>query len=473
MNNPVLTAVDVRKTFISGDRRIEVLRGAALSVHAGESVSISGESGSGKSTLLQLLARLDEPDTGSITWGGSAERADYLGMVFQSFYLIPEMDALANVLMAARIRGAVGKAEKARAAELLARVGLAERATHLPAQLSGGERQRVAVARALATTTDVAMLQLLWVTWVAQYAGQRWAIICTVNSVLLLNFLFVEPYYTLFVHQGDYLITFIVMLLLGIFIGRISGRLRLELARAKKHMRQRQLLSGKTRQAKMRAELEHSRAMMLRSISHDLRTPLATIMGASSMLADKDLPLSEAQIREQANNIYRQSTLLSQHFDKVMELSRVQQPQSSMLLEPVAVSEVISAAIARRAALLAEQPFTMQLATPDCVADATLLEIALANMLENAVKHGQQPIRIEFAQQDNQFSLSVTNATTGQPPPAGNAQRDSGTGLGTAICRAVMHLHNGSFSAVNDIAAECFVARLHWPSPVIKGAQLG
>jgi|UniRef100_UPI00404B7B41 predicted ABC-type transport system involved in lysophospholipase L1 biosynthesis ATPase subunit len=149
MNNPVLTAVDVRKTFISGDRRIEVLRGAALSVHAGESVSISGESGSGKSTLLQLLARLDEPDTGSITWGGSAERADYLGMVFQSFYLIPEMDALANVLMAARIRGAVGKAEKARAAELLARVGLAERATHLPAQLSGGERQRVAVARAL------------------------------------------------------------------------------------------------------------------------------------------------------------------------------------------------------------------------------------------------------------------------------------------------------------------------------------
>ena len=206
-------------------------------------------------------------------------------------------------------------------------------------------------ARALATTTDVAMLQLLWVTWVAQYAGQRWAIICTVNSVLLLNFMFVEPYYTLFVHQGDYLITFIVMLLLGIFIGRISGRLRLELARAKKHMRQRQLLSGKTRQAKMQAELEHSRAMMLRSISHDLRTPLATIMGASSMLADQDLPLSEAQIREQANNIYRQSTLLSQHFDKVMELSRVQQPQSSMQLEPVALTEVISAAIARRAAL--------------------------------------------------------------------------------------------------------------------------
>lgn len=324
-------------------------------------------------------------------------------------------------------------------------------------------------ARALATTTDVAMLQLLWVTWVAQYAGQRWAVICTLNSVLLLNFLFVEPYYTLFVHHGDYLITFIVMLLLGIFIGRLSGRLRLELARAKKHMRQRQLLSGKTRQAKMQAELEHSRAMMLRSISHDLRTPLATIMGASSMLADKDLPLSETEIREQASNIYRQSHLLSQHFDKVMELSRVQQPQSSMKVEPVAVSEVISAAIARRAALLAQQPFTMQITTPDCVADATLLEIALANMLENAVKHGQQPVSIEFIQQNGRFTLSVINATAAKR----TAQRDSGTGLGTAICQAVMHLHGGHFSAEADSASEIFIARLCWPENRLKGAPIG
>lgn len=243
-------------------------------------------------------------------------------------------------------------------------------------------------ARALLTTTDVAMLQLLWVTWIAQQAGQRWAIITTINSVVLLDFLFVAPYYTLYVHHIDYLITFIVMLLLGIFIGRLSGRLRVELARAKKHMRQRQLLAGKTRQARMQAELEHSRAMMLRSISHDLRTPLATIMGASSMLADKELQLSEAEVREQAGNIYRQSSLLSEHFDKVMELSRVQQPQSTMQLESLAVTDVISAAIARRAALLAKQPFNVQLSTADCFADATLLEIALANMLENAVKHG-------------------------------------------------------------------------------------
>lgn len=156
MNNPnlILSARDVRKTFISGERPIEVLRGVSLDIASGESVSIRGESGSGKSTLLHLLARLDEPDTGSITWGGEAQlpasaRATFLGMVFQSFYLIPEMDALANVLMAARIRGGIDANAKARAMDLLRKVGLADRASHLPGQLSGGERQRVAVARAL------------------------------------------------------------------------------------------------------------------------------------------------------------------------------------------------------------------------------------------------------------------------------------------------------------------------------------
>ncbi len=153
MSEAVLAASAMRKSYQSGDRRIEVLRGVDLSIGAGESVSIRGESGSGKSTLLNLLAGLDVPDAGALAWAGAAarteRRAAFLGMVFQSFYLIPEIDALANVLMAARMIKAPGAVERARAKELIARVGLAERATHLPSQLSGGERQRVAVARAL------------------------------------------------------------------------------------------------------------------------------------------------------------------------------------------------------------------------------------------------------------------------------------------------------------------------------------
>ena len=153
MSEVVLAASALAKSYLSGDRRIEVLRGVDLAVAAGESVSIRGESGSGKSTLLNLLSGLDTPDGGTIHWAGAApgpeRRAQFLGMVFQSFYLIPEIDAFQNVLMAARMVRRPGAAERARARELLGRVGLAERATHLPAQLSGGERQRVAVARAL------------------------------------------------------------------------------------------------------------------------------------------------------------------------------------------------------------------------------------------------------------------------------------------------------------------------------------
>ncbi len=154
MNDPVLSARGLWKSFRSGDALLDVLRGVDLDVSAGESVSIRGESGSGKSTLLNLLAGLDSPDTGTVAWEGSpdtgaARRASYLGMVFQSFYLVPELDAHANVLLARRILGGIDRAARARAGELLGRVGLADRAHHLPSQLSGGERQRVALARAL------------------------------------------------------------------------------------------------------------------------------------------------------------------------------------------------------------------------------------------------------------------------------------------------------------------------------------
>jgi putative ABC transport system ATP-binding protein/lipoprotein-releasing system ATP-binding protein len=155
VSDAILQVSGLRKTYLSGDRRIEVLREVSFAIAAGESVSIRGESGSGKSTLLNLFAGLDAPDAGEILLAGSpsidhAARGKWLGIVFQSFYLIPELSALENVLMAVRIAsGKVSPATRARAADLLGKVGLAGRAQHVPAQLSGGERQRVAVARAL------------------------------------------------------------------------------------------------------------------------------------------------------------------------------------------------------------------------------------------------------------------------------------------------------------------------------------
>lgn len=162
----VLRASALRKHYPSGDRTLEVLTGVDFSVRAGETVSVRGESGSGKSTLLNILAGLDRPDRGELWWGGepahqlslaelTARRGRFLGMVFQSYYLIPELDAAGNVLMGARLVGGIGATERNRATALLARVGLAERGHHLPSQLSGGERQRVAVARALMNRPQV------------------------------------------------------------------------------------------------------------------------------------------------------------------------------------------------------------------------------------------------------------------------------------------------------------------------------
>jgi predicted ABC-type transport system involved in lysophospholipase L1 biosynthesis ATPase subunit len=154
MSEPVISARGLRKSYLSGDRRLEVLRGVDLDVGVGESISIRGESGSGKSTLLHLLAGLDSLDAGTLAWEGLAApdgggRARFVGMVFQAYYLIPELNARDNVLMARRIIGRPDRADFVRADGLIARVGLAERARHLPSQLSGGECQRVAVARAL------------------------------------------------------------------------------------------------------------------------------------------------------------------------------------------------------------------------------------------------------------------------------------------------------------------------------------
>ncbi len=155
-----VAAHDVHKSYLDGDRRIEVLAGVELDAAAGEMLAIVGPSGSGKSTLLHLLGALDVPDRGEIHVGGehlgtlgrrrlAAFRNRTIGFVFQFHRLLPDFDATENVMMPGRIAGQEPRKVAARAAELLSEVGLADRMDHFPSQLSGGERQRVALCRAL------------------------------------------------------------------------------------------------------------------------------------------------------------------------------------------------------------------------------------------------------------------------------------------------------------------------------------
>ncbi len=164
--SPVLQAAHLAKSYHSGPREIEVLRDVSLSIKAGQTMSIRGESGCGKSTLLNLLAGIETADKGEIHWNGTALdsivdarrpaiRATFLGFVFQSFYLVPELNALENVMLAARIAGKSANQAREHAKDLMQELGLGERLLSSPEQLSGGERQRTAIARALINRPQV------------------------------------------------------------------------------------------------------------------------------------------------------------------------------------------------------------------------------------------------------------------------------------------------------------------------------
>lgn len=163
---PLLEARGVHKIYTIGKRKLEVLRGVSLSMNAGEFVAVRGASGAGKSTLLHLLGGLDLPNRGEVFFAQknlgqlsntalTRLRNRRVGFVFQAYHLLPELSALENVCLPARMARTGVSETNARGCELLKRVGLGERMEHRPYELSGGEQQRVAIARALINKPDL------------------------------------------------------------------------------------------------------------------------------------------------------------------------------------------------------------------------------------------------------------------------------------------------------------------------------
>ncbi len=160
MSEVLLSARNVSKSYTMGKRSLEVLRGVSLDVARGEFLALRGASGAGKSTLLHLFGGLDSPNAGEIWFAGknlaqasegelTKLRNAKVGFIFQAYHLLPELDALENVCVPARLARVPAEVAEKRGRELLARVGLSERWEHKPYELSGGEQQRVAIARAL------------------------------------------------------------------------------------------------------------------------------------------------------------------------------------------------------------------------------------------------------------------------------------------------------------------------------------
>ncbi len=166
MNDATLPAAalileGVNKAYREGPQRLDILKNVSCTIRRGEIVALVGPSGSGKTTLLQISGLLDRPDSGDVWIGGqrctnmsdaarTRMRRDGVGFIYQFHYLLPEFDAIENVALPQRIAGKSKDAAHLHAAELLGRLGLAQRLHHRPGELSGGERQRVAIARAVA-----------------------------------------------------------------------------------------------------------------------------------------------------------------------------------------------------------------------------------------------------------------------------------------------------------------------------------
>jgi lipoprotein-releasing system ATP-binding protein len=160
MAEPLIQIEGLRKTYLLGDKRLEVLRGIDLRIDSGEILALTGPSGAGKSTFLHLLGTLDVPTAGRILFEGrdvfaqsedelARFRNETVGFVFQSHHLLPEFTAVENAMMPGLIRRLPRAEARRRSEEMLRLVGLGERLEHRPGELSGGEQQRVALARAL------------------------------------------------------------------------------------------------------------------------------------------------------------------------------------------------------------------------------------------------------------------------------------------------------------------------------------
>ncbi len=166
MNKVMLSAQGVRKWYHLGSKELSVLQGVNFDLYEGEFVALQGASGSGKSTLLQLLGGLDRASSGSILFDGSPLRlqtasqaaqfrGQHVGFVFQAYHLLPDLDALENIMLPAQIQSC--SQLEVRAKELLDKVGLSDRMGHRPSELSGGEQQRVAIARALMNEPEIVL----------------------------------------------------------------------------------------------------------------------------------------------------------------------------------------------------------------------------------------------------------------------------------------------------------------------------
>lgn len=295
------------------------------------------------------------------------------------------------------------------------------------------------------TTANAVLVYLLGVTAAAAWLGRGPAVAASFAAVLLFNFFFTEPRYTLRVHDNGYLFTFGVMLTIALLVSALTAR------------------SKQVDRSIAQAETERLRSALLSSVSHDLRTPLAAITGASSSLLDDDERIPPAERRELLLSIHEAGDRLTRLVDNLLHMTRLESGHLEPEREWNFVEDLVGSALNRLAHQLDEHAVGVRLpeTMPMVRVDGVLIELVITNLLDNAAKYSPPGSPIEISADAGEGRVAIEVADRGPGLTAeekerafekfyrGRRWRDDGTrgsGLGLSICAAIARLHEGALT---------------------------
>lgn len=291
---------------------------------------------------------------------------------------------------------------------------------------------------------NIAMVYLLAVVLVALRHGRGPTVAATVLSVAAFDFLFVPPQGTFTVDDVQYLLTFAIMLTVGLVISALRDSVRRQ--------------ADRQAQLALRAETERIRSALLASISHDLRTPLAVMSGASSTLAERGERMGATERTELARSIYGQASEMSERVAKLLDMTRLDAGAIEPERDWQSLGDIVGAVLHRLAGRTASHRVVVDLAPdlPLLRVDAALIDQTLANLLENAVRHTPPGtvVQVRARRVESEVIVSIEDFGPGLPDDeverlfdkfhrASSEGGGGGVGLGLSICRAIVALHGG------------------------------
>jgi two-component system, OmpR family, sensor histidine kinase KdpD len=321
----------------------------------------------------------------------------------------------------------------------------------------------VALLSSLISTTDQVMIHLLAVIMVAFRVRLGPALVAALGSVAAFDFLFVPPHYTFNVHEHGYLLTFAVMAVVGMVVSSLGTKVRAQAQQAKlREQKTARLLELATsldqarREAELAAEREQLRASLLASVSHDLRTPLGTILGAVTTLEDRGEALDREARDSLLAAIHEQAEHLSKLLRNLLEMSRLEGGAIRLERELGAIEEPIGSALAALRDRIGERQISVQGPNEPLftVFDPVAIELVLSNLIENALRHGADPIEIEIGTVgEAEIAVHVRDRGPGLAPGEqalvfdkffrGERARTGGAGVGLAIVRILIEASGG------------------------------